>query len=151
MLERFWFPVPMCASFESNGKQFRPGRIVAAWREERADSAVWGGFARSEILAWWLGKGFKPVDVPAERFAERSRRDGRLHWSDTPPGLVIRGLWDASGAMPQVWIVTRQATPVELEVFGHDRMPLLESPLFSSELIPMEPEPERPSNQLELF
>ena len=114
-------------------------------------SAVWGGFARSEILSWWMGKGFKPVDVPAERFAERSRRDGRLHWSDMPPGLVIRGLWDSSGSAPQVWIVTRQATPVEVEVFGHDRMPLLESPLFSADLISMEPEPEAPSNQLELF
>jgi hypothetical protein len=71
-----------------------------------------------------------------------------------PPGMVIRGLWDPSGSVPQVLIVTRQATSGEEEIFGHERMPLLMAPLYSCELVPLPPEPEEPapdSRQLELF
>jgi hypothetical protein len=93
------------------------------------------------------------VDVPASRFAERSHRDGRLHWGDLPEGQVIRGLWDSSGAIPQVLIVTRPATASELEAFGHDRMPLVELPLYSS--LPLGPEAETETEhgpkQMELF
>ena len=126
---------PMCASFEVNGKQLRPGRPVSVWSEGKPLTAVWSGFARGEILSWWMAKGCTPVDVPAERFAERSRKEGRLVWGEMPPGMVIRGLRDASGAVPQILIVTRQASVTELEKFGHERMPLLEAPLFSAVLI----------------
>lgn len=148
----------MCASFESLGKQFRPGRIVSAWVGQRVESAVWSGFARSEILPWWLGKGCRKVDIPASRFAERSRHDGRMHWADISAGLVIRGLWDSGeeakdsgGTVPRLWIVTRQSSPVEKETFGHERMPLLEAPLFSAD--PIEPviDLAPPSPQMELF
>ena len=143
----------MCASFEANGKQWRPGRIIGVWSEGLAQRAVWSGFARGEILSWWMDKGCVPVDVPAVRFAERSRREGRLVWGDMPPGLVIRGLWDATGAVPQVLIVTRQATSGEEESFGHERMPMLVAPLFSAELLPeaLEPEPVNRDRQMELF
>ena len=143
----------MCASFEANGKQWRPGRVIGVWREGLAQRAVWSGFARSEILSWWMDKGCVPVDVPALRFAERSRREGRLIWGDMPPGLVIRGLWDATGTVPQVLIVTRQATSGEEECFGHERMPMLVAPLFSAEILPEAPEPESVSRdqQMELF
>ncbi|MCX8511329.1 MAG: hypothetical protein ORN83_06180 [Chthoniobacteraceae bacterium] len=148
----------MCASFESLGKQFRPGRIVSAWVGQRAETAVWSGFARSEILPWWLGKGCRKVDIPAARFAERSRRDGRMHWADVSAGLVIRGLWDSGeeakdskAAAPRLWIVTRQSSPSEEEAFGHERMPLLEAPLFSAAPIEIVTELAPPSPQLELF
>lgn len=101
-----------------------------------------------------MDKGCVPVDVPAERFAERSRREGRLVWGEMPPGMVIRGLWDASGTVPQVLIVTRQATSGEEESFGHERMPLLLAPIYSAELVPLPPEPDPPepdSRQMELF
>ena len=93
------------------------------------------------------------MDVPANRFAERSHKDGRLHWGDVAEGLVIRGLWDSSGPIPQVLIVTRPASTAELEAFGHDRMPLIEAPLYSS--LPIGPEAETQGEagpkQLELF
>ena len=148
----------MCASFESLGKQFRPGRIVSAWVGQRAETAVWSGFARSEILPWWLGKGCRKVDIPAARFAERSRRDGRMHWAEVSAGLVIRGLWDsgeevkdARASAPRLWIVTRQSSPGEEDAFGHERMPLLEAPLFSAAPIELVIGSATPSPQLELF
>ena len=148
-------PPTMCATFESTGTQHRPGRLVPIWRGSRFERVLWGGFARSERLGWWQSKGCLPVDVPATRFAERSHKDGRLHWGDVPEGYVIRGLWDCSGLTPQILIVTRPATRAEVEVFGHDRMPLLEAPLYSS--VPIGPEPagvaapEDGHKQMELF
>ena len=142
----------MCASLEVNGKRLRPGRTVSVWVEGSALSAVWSGFARTEILSWWLGKGCSPVDVPAERFAERSRKEGRLIWADMPKGMIIRGLKDTSGPTAQILIVTRQASPTEQEKFGHERMPLIEAPLYSAEFIqePTPPPSEKPE-QLDLF
>ena len=145
MAKRVWIwiirqPFPtMCATFESTGTQHRPGRLIPIWRGSRFERVLWGGFARSERLGWWQGKGCLPVDGPATKFAERSHKDGRLHWGDVPEGHVIRGLWDSSGSTPQVLIVTRPATLAEVEAFGHDRMPLLEAPLYSS--VPIGPEP----------
>ncbi len=148
----------MCASFESLGKQFRPGRVISAWAGQRVERAVWSGFARNEILSWWLAKGFSKVDIPAARFAERSRRDNRMHWADVAAGMVIRGLWDSGEqsdrpgqAAPKLWIVTRQASIIEGETFGHERMPLLEAPLFSAAPIEYVSEPVVASPQLELF
>lgn len=99
-----------------------------------------------------MGKGYVLVDVPADRFAERSRREGRLVWGDMPEGMVIRGLKDMTGQVPQILIVTRQASFKEQAQFGHERMPLLEAPLFSAERIPEEPfEETSDSLQMELF
>ncbi len=161
MAKRVWIwiirqPFPtMCATFESTGTQHRPGRLIPIWRGSRFERVLWGGFARSERLGWWQSKGCLPVDVPATRFAERSHKDGRLHWGDVPEGHVIRGLWDSSGSTPQILIVTRPATLAEVEVFGHDRMPLLEAPLYSSVAIGPEPAdeaaPEDGHKQMELF
>jgi hypothetical protein len=146
---------PMCATFESTGTQHRPGRLIPIWRGTRFERVLWGGFARSERLGWWKSKGCLPVDVPAGRFAERSQKDGRLHWGEVPEGHVIRGLWDSSGSTPQILIVTRPATLAEVEAFGHDRMPLLEAPLYSCVPIGPEPASENGSNpgpkQMELF
>ena len=141
----------MCAAFESMGTQLRPGRQIAVWRGKRFERALWGGFARSERLPWWKEKGCIPVDIPAARFAERSHRDGKLHWGDVPEGWVIRGLWDPSGSVPQVLVVTRPATYQEQESFGHDRMPLLEAPLYSCVPIAPEPAPDGKPSQMELF
>jgi hypothetical protein len=145
----------MCATFESSGNLLRPGRLVPLWRGNRFERVLWGGFARSERLEWWRNRGCLPVDVPATRFAERSHRDGKLHWGEVPEGHVIRGLWDSSGPVPQVLIVTRPATLAEREAFGHDRMPLLETPIFSNLAVGPEPVEERAQEtgpkQMELF
>jgi hypothetical protein len=145
----------MCATFESAGTQHRPGRLIPVWHGSRFERLLWVGFARSERLGWWRGKGCQPVDVPADRFAERSHRDGKLHWGEVPEGSVIRGLLDSGGPAPQVLIVTRPATIAELEAYGHDRMPLIEPPLYSC--LPVGPEPLTESTspddprQMELF
>ena len=91
---------------------------------------AWAGFARSEILAWWQRRGGVLIDLPAERFAERSEVTGKLIWDDLKEGLVIRGLVDTQTQQPLIKVVTRASTPAELDRFQHPRMPLLEGPLF---------------------
>lgn len=141
----------MCAAFESLGTQLRPGRAVAVWRNTTAEFRVWAGFARNERLSWWLRKGCQPVDVPAVRFAERSQKDGRLYWDEVPAGQVIRGLWEPALPAARILIVTRAATPEEADIFGHDRMPLILPPLYSSALIALEAPPDGRPAQMELF
>ncbi|MCX7868537.1 MAG: hypothetical protein N2322_01175 [Terrimicrobiaceae bacterium] len=100
---------------------------------------VWAGFARSEIFDWWVRRGGEVVDLPADRFAERSRRDRRLIWEDIAAGRVIRGL-ACDGV---VRVVTRQASPEELARFDHPRMPVIEPPWHPAadiELPPPEPD-----------
>ena len=86
------------------------------------------------------------VDVPAERFAERSDRDGQLRWDDVLRGYVVRGLIDPNDGKPLLKIVTRASTAEELARFEHPRMPLIEPPLFSAELFE-----EAEDSQRELF
>jgi hypothetical protein len=120
----------MCAVFERKGIGFRPGRPVRAVKAEGVAEHIWAGFARSEILAWWQSKGGVLVDIPADRFAERSNITGKLIWDDVPEGFVIRGLVDVQEAEPLIKIVTRAASQEEEARFQHPRMPLLETPLF---------------------
>ena len=141
----------MCAAFESMTTVYRPGRMVAAWLGSRFDRAIWGGFARSERLSWWLKQGCEPVDIPAVRFAERSSRDGRLHWGDVPDGYVIRGLWERASGGQQILVLTRSASMVERNVFGHHRMPALEKPIYSSAPIAIDAGPDGRPAQMELF
>ena len=89
------------------------------------------------------------MDVPAQRFAERSDRDRQLRWDVVPPGLIVRGLVAPNDGKPLLKIVTRASTPEELLRFEHPRMPLLEAPLFSAE-IPADDPAERDA-QGELF
>ena len=70
------------------------------------------------------------LDIPAERFAERSDMTGRLVWESLPGNLVIRGLLDIRGGNPLLKIVTRASSAEEWERFQHPRMPLVEEPLF---------------------
>ncbi len=119
----------MCARFEINGRAFRPGARVRAASSQGAVSAVWTGFARSEISGWWRKKGAQPVDIPATRFAERADDNRELVWDTVPPDLVIRGFLVGDAAAPEMKVVTRPAGPAEALRFRHDRMPLLEKPL----------------------
>jgi hypothetical protein len=139
----------MCAALELNHTHIRPAKLVAVWGPRGSMRLVWAGFARQESLGWWKRHGGELVDVPAHRFAERSDRDRQLRWEDLPPGLVVRGIVDPHDGQPLLKVVTRASTPEELARYEHDRMPVLEAPLFSSEILP-EPEPELP-RQPELF
>ncbi len=119
----------MCATFEFRGRIFKPGREVIARSREGVVRPVWAGFARHEILDWWKQRGGVLLDLPSDRFAERSADTRKLVWDGVPPGLVLRGVMELREPLSIVRIVTRAATPPEALRFGHHRMPLLEDPL----------------------
>lgn len=121
----------MCARYELN-------RAVGS-----AEQLAWAGFAKVESLAWWKRKGGELVDMPADRFAERSDIDGSLIWADGSAGNVIRGLIDPNNGQALLKIVTRASTPTELQRFQHSRICVIEPPLFSAERIPVEADSER--------
>jgi hypothetical protein len=120
----------MCAKFKKKGKLFKPGKKIFASGKRGPVKKVWAGFARSEILDWWKGRGGLLLDIPATHFAERSDLTGKLHWGDIHEGLVIRGLLEMRSEESLIRVVTRAALPDEIVLFGHPRMPLLEAPLF---------------------
>jgi hypothetical protein len=120
----------MCATFEFRGEIVRPGKKVVARAKEGVVRPVWAGFARNEILGWWERRGGELLDIPAERFAERSDETRKLIWDDVPSGLVIRGVMERRGDNPILRIVTRAATETEVRRFQHPRMPLMEHALF---------------------
>jgi hypothetical protein len=126
----------MCAALDLNETRIRPGQLVAVWGRAGAARYVWAGFARKESLGWWRKKGGELVDVPADRFAERSDRDRQLRWEAIPREQVVRGLVDPNDGKPLLKIVTRASTADELARFEHPRMPVLEAPLVSAEPIP---------------
>jgi hypothetical protein len=139
----------MCAALGVKNAVIRPGRPVRAWRRKgEHGSFVWAGFARHEIGDWWKSKGWEPVDVPAEKFAERSDRTRQLAWDEVPAGMVVRGVVDANAEKPLLKIVTRASSAEELARFEHPRMPLIEPPLFSAEPLGVE---EAEAAQRELF
>lgn len=154
----------MCAALELNARMIRPGKWVAFWKKDGASKLVWAGFARSESLKWWERNGGELVDVPADRFAERSNVTKELGWDAVPDGKVVRGLVERNGGSPVLKIVTRASTDSELQQFQHERMPLMEPPLYSGDREGL-PEIEEPAevkiapvaktkqhdNQLELF
>ena len=138
----------MCAQYDSRGKIRRPGKFVGVWRAESdAAQLVWAGFAKRENLGWWKRCGGVLVDIPADRFAERSDRDRRLIWADMPGGHVIRGVIDPHEGNPILKVVTRASTADELEHFEHPRMPLIELPLYSQEPVEVD-EPVCPQGEL---
>lgn len=137
----------MCAVFKVQGQTFRPGREVPAVGPEGPIHRIWAGFARSEILNWWIQRGGILLDIPAAEFAERSDRTGELVWDIVPEGLVIRAILDRQTVHELVKIVTREATPAELGKFEHNRMPVLEKPLHSAAevIFPKPPPPAKPA------
>jgi hypothetical protein len=126
----------MCARLELNDTSRQPGQALAVWLEERHSAwLIWAGFARSESLGRWLSMGGQLVDIPAQRFAERSNRTRRLIWQDVPIGKVVRGIVDSNSGKPLLKVVTRAATPEEYARFEHPRMPFIEAPRVSAEQI----------------
>ena len=121
----------MCATFQFRGKTYKPGSEVNGSGERGIACHAWAGFARSEILSWWQKRGAVIIDIPADRFAERSEVTGKLVWDDVADGLVIRGLVDIQTTKPLIKVVTRASSPEEIDRFQHPRMPLLEMPRFA--------------------
>lgn len=83
----------MCATFQFRGKTYKPGSEVAGSGERGIICHAWAGFARSEILSWWKKRGAVLIDIPADRFAERSEVTRKLIWDEVAEGFVIRGWW----------------------------------------------------------
>ncbi len=136
----------MCAVFKVQGIACRPGREVPAVGPNGPIHRVWAGFARSEILNWWIQRGGILLDIPAEEFAERSDRTGELAWDAVPTGLVIRAILDRQTEHELIKIVTRESAPEELERFEHNRMPVLEKPLHAAAAVTvLVPPPEKPA------
>lgn len=132
----------MCASFEIKGKRFKPRDKVRVRGKKGISEYVWAGFARKERIDWWKKKGGELVDLPAEKFAERSDVTRKLIWDEVPDGLVIRALVDNDSNEPILKIVTRAANKDEAKQFQHDRMPSLESPFYddSFEILDIPPD-----------
>ena len=121
----------MCATFQLRGKTYKPGSEVTGSGERGIVRHSWAGFARSEILSWWKKRGAVLIDIPADRFAERSEVTGKLIWDDVAEGLVIRGLVDTQTNQPLIKVVTRASSPEEVDHFQHPRMPVLEASRFA--------------------
>jgi hypothetical protein len=136
----------VCAVFKVQGATFRPGREFSAVGPNGLIHRVWAGFARSEILNWWIQRGGILLDIHAEEFAERSGRSGELGWAMVPPGLVIRAIIDRQTEHEVIKIVTRESAPAELEHFEHNRMPVAGKPLHASAPMTLPvPPPEKPA------
>lgn len=127
----------MCAAFEVHGRAAKPGMKVHAASRDGAIAAAWAGFARSEILGWWIRRGAQEIDLRAERFAERSDRTRKLTWAPVPDSQVIAALFEPESGV--IKVVTRAATPEEEAFFEHPRMPLLVPRRFGEIEIPQEP------------
>lgn len=120
----------MCARMKFNGRLASPGQIIEVASEGKEGQGKWAGFARVETLKeTWEDKGWVPLDIPANEFAEHNRPASRvsgtqiLTWSKIDKGKVISGVGNRKTG--EVRIVTREASEDEFETFGHTRMPVL--------------------------
>ncbi|MFM8764377.1 MAG: hypothetical protein ACKOEZ_06035 [Spartobacteria bacterium] len=104
-------------------------------------SAVWAGFARSEILDWWKKQGAEEVELTATSFAERSEKTRQLVWDDVPEGQVISALLDHRENPALLKVVTRPSSEDEQARFEHPRLPLLQKRKFEP-VPPAEDEPD---------
>ena len=131
----------MCSAFQFKKRTFKPGSEVIGRSERGIERHVWAGFARNESLEWWLRNGGRLLEIPVDRFAERSDLSRKLVWDDVTEGLFLRAVIQeqssedplhpqAKTARPFVKIITRAATKEETEQFQHSRMPLIGTPLF---------------------
>ena len=131
----------MCAVFQFKKRTFKPGCDVIGRSERAIERHVWAGFARNESLEWWLRNGGRLMELPVDRFAERSDLSRKLVWDNVTEGLFLRGVIheqvseDSSHPLqkpvfPLVKIITRAATNVEMQRFQHSRVPLIGEPLF---------------------
>lgn len=115
----------MCARFKFNGQLASPGQKIPVRSEAKHGEGKWDGFARSETLVeTWLQKGWVEVDIPASDFAERNRlMQNTLTWGQVDDGHVVSGIGNRDNG--KVKVVTREATPKEHAVFGHNRLPVI--------------------------
>ena len=131
----------MCSVFKNKNLVLKPGRLLKGATQRGPVSAVWAGFARSEILDWWKHQGAEEVELTATSFAERSEITRQLVWDDVPEGQVISALLDHRENPALLKVVTRPANEDELATFDHPRLPLLQKRKFEP-VPPAEEEPD---------
>lgn len=131
----------MCSVFKNKNLVLKPGRILKGATARGPVSAIWAGFARSEILDWWKKQGAEVVELAATSFAERSAIDGQLVWGIVPEDEVIVAILDKREKPPLLKVVTRAADDDEQATFHHPRMPLLQKRRFQA-VPPGEEEPD---------
>ena len=131
----------MCSVFKNKNLVLKPGRLLKGAGERGPVSAVWAGFARSEILDWWKKQGAEDVELTATSFAERSEKTRQLVWDDVPEGQVISALLDHRENPALLKVVTRPSNEDELARFEHPRLPLLQKRKFEP-VPPAEEEPD---------
>ena len=131
----------MCSVFKNKNLVLKPGRLLKGATQRGPVSAVWAGFARSEILDWWKHQGSEEVELTATSFAERSEITRQLVWEDVPEGQVISALLDHRENPALLKVVTRPTNEDELARFDHPRLPLLQKRKFEP-VPPAEEEPD---------
>ena len=131
----------MCSVFKNKNLVLKPGRLLKGASERGPVSAVWAGFARSEILDWGKKQGAEDVELTATSFAERSEKTRQLVWDDVPEGQVISALLDHRENPALLKVVTRPSNEDELARFEHPRLPLLQKRKFEP-VPPAEDEPD---------
>jgi hypothetical protein len=131
----------MCSVFKNKNLVLKPGRLLKGATQRGPVSAVWAGFARSEILDWWKKQGTEEVELAATSFAERSEKTHQLVWDDVPEGHVISALLDHREKPALLKVVTRPSNEDELARFEHPRLPLLQKRKFEP-VPPAEEEPD---------
>ena len=131
----------MCSVFKNKNLVLKPGRLLKGATQRGPVSAVWAGFARSEILDWWKHQGAEEVELTATSFAERSEITRQLVWDDVPEGQVISALLDHRENPALLKVVTRPSNEDELARFDHPRLPLLQKRKFEP-VPPAEEEPD---------
>lgn len=118
----------MCSKLQFKESVFRPGDRIQVNSAMKLDGAgQWTGFIRSDAeektKRFWVQKGFTAkLDVPATRFAEKSRKTDGDVFDDVGDGNVVFAVGNRKTG--EVKVLTRNASPAEAERFGHDRMPV---------------------------
>ncbi len=142
----------MCVALELSGRVVRLGRLVPVRLANGSAELEWIGFARGEVLAWWLKRGAEPVEIRAERYSVRSEFDRQVRWCEVPPGFALRGLIDRGRDYPVLRLITRPCRPEEQARFQCPRMPVAH-PVAFAHPPPSGPEASPPSllGQLQMF
>jgi len=120
----------MCAAIEFSTRVVRLGRRIAFRHAAGEAELPWMGFAREEVLGWWRLRGAELVDLPADRFAQRSEFDRQIRWTDLTVGQVIRALLDLTPEEPVIRVLTRPSTPEEHKRLQVTRMPVTDAAIL---------------------
>jgi hypothetical protein len=118
----------MCARIQQNQRTLKPGdKLLVTFPNGSKGWSVWNGFARSESLQKWEKQQDSiKVAIPCETFAERHDTTRALVWENLPKPKLLSGIIakDFKTHQRGVRIITQEASPQELQHFGHHRVPV---------------------------